>query len=406
MKGKFKLISLINFRRAVFFALLYILFSNYAIAQQGGKSVMMYNETKPGSEESSIGNAFEQALIKGLQEKYPCVDWMNESVLKDALERLRQKELLTGELDQKALTELGNQIGADYIIIVKVTTLPSGQVVVSAGVLDNRKGAQRIADRLETGSSGDSAYDVARKVADQILADMATPFRGQCETRWTGTITYIEKTFKNKTENRDLTSIEKIQVTNTEDFERRLEVTLMPIAKGSKTNFFTNGNTTMTMSRVVRKFKNHTEAIVIETGEETCRQRGANPYRKKYRSEDKKIIDEQGENTETLPVEITVYTDTGKFRVRFPTPAIHIKRTEEHIGVRDFCVPQPFNEPKSSEREETSSYFDFDGTFDLKNPDVLMGKQITGTIETRQYTIEWNLRLVNPNKKKTPSQKN
>ncbi len=369
-------------------------------AQTSGKSIMIYNQTKPGSEESAVGNAFEQALIKGLQEKYPCVDWMNEQVMRDAIQKLREKEALTGELDQAALAEIGNQVGADFIIVVKVTTLPNGQTVVSAGVLDFNKGGKRVADRLETAASGDSAYDAARKVADQILADMATPFRGQCEARWTGTITYIEKTFKNKTENRDLTSINKINVTNSEDFERRIEVTLQPIAKGSKTNFFTNGNTTMTMSRITRNFKNHVESNVTETGEQTCRQRGANPIRKQFRSEDKKIIDEQGENTETLPVEITVFTDTGRFRIRMPTPAIHIKKTEEHSGVRDFCVPQPFNEPKSSERDDDSSYFDFDGTFDLQNPDVLVGKKVTGTLETRQYTIEWNLKFVQPDKKK------
>src|SRR5690349_21787256 len=89
-----------------------------ATAQTSGKSIMIYNETKPGSEESSIGNAFEQALIKGLQEKYPCVDWMNEQVMRDAIQKLREKEALTGELDQKALAEIGDQVGADFIIVV------------------------------------------------------------------------------------------------------------------------------------------------------------------------------------------------------------------------------------------------------------------------------------------------
>lgn len=373
--------------------------ASVVFAQTSGNSVMIYNETKPGSEESSVGNAFEQAFIKGLQEKYPCVDWMNEQVMRDAIQKLREKEVATGELDQTALAEIGNQVGADFIIVVKVTTLPNGQTVVSAAVLDFNKGGKRVADRVESAANG-SAYEAARRVAGQILADMATPFRGQCEAHWTGTITYIEKTFKNKNENRDLTVIEKVNVMSSEDYERRLEVTLQPIAKGSKTNFFTNGNTTMTMSRVTRKFKNRVEQNVTETGEEACRQRGANPIRKKYRSEDKKIIDEQGENTATLPVEITIFTDTGRFRVKMPTPALHIKRTEEHSGVRDFCVPQPFNEPKSSERDETSSFFDFDGTFDLKTPDILVGKKVTGTIETRQYTIEWNLKLVQPDKKK------
>lgn len=371
-----------------------------AFAQSSGNSVMIYNETKPGSEESAVGNAFEQAFIKGLQEKYPCVDWMNEQVLKDALQRLREQETLTGKLDQKALEELGNSVGADFIIVVKVSTLPNGQFVVSASVHDFKKGAQRVADRLETAASGEDAYTAARKVADQILADMATPFRGECEAHWTGTITYIEKTFKNSNENRDYTIIEKVNVTHTEDYERRLEVTLQPIAKGSKTNFFTNGMTTMTMSRVTRKYKNRVETNVIETGEEACRQRGTNPFRKKYRSEDTKIIDEQGANTEILPVEITILTDRRTFEVKMPTPAIHVKYSAEHFGVRDFCTPQPFNEPQSSEKDESSSYFYFDGMFDLKTPDVLIGKKVTGTLETRQYTIEWNLKLVQPNKKK------
>jgi hypothetical protein len=369
-------------------------------AQTSGKSIMIYNEAKPGTEESSVGNAFEQALIKGLQEKYPCVDWMNEQVMRDAIQKLREKELLTGELDQAALAEIGSQIGADFIVVVRVYTMPNGQTVVSARVIDFKKGGATVSDRIEQASSGDDAYAAARRVADQLLADMATPFRGQCEARWTGTITYIEKTLINKNENRDLTIIEKVNVVHTEDFERRLEVTLQPIAKGSKTNFFDNGNTSMTMSRVFRKYSNRVETLITETGEEPCRQRGANPFRKKYKSENHRIEEEQGQNTETLPVEITVYTDTGRFRVRMPTPALHIKKTEEHFGVRDFCVPQPFNEPKSSESDESASYFDFDGTYDPANPDTLVGKTVTGSLEKRQYTIEWNLRRIDPNKKK------
>src|SRR6476646_6185365 len=37
-----------------------------ALAQSGGSSVMIYNKAKPGTEDNSVGNAFEQALIKGL----------------------------------------------------------------------------------------------------------------------------------------------------------------------------------------------------------------------------------------------------------------------------------------------------------------------------------------------------
>jgi hypothetical protein len=368
-------------------------------AQSSGNSVMIYNKAKPGTEESSVGNAFEQALIKGLEEKYPCVDWMNEQVLFDAIQKLREKEALTGELDEKALAELGKSVGANFIIIVRVYTMPNGQTVVSVRVIDGKSGST-VADRIESSAGGDSAYTAAQKVAQQILQDMATPFRGQCEARWTGTITYTQKTLKNKNENRDLTVIEKVNVTYSEEYEHRVEVVLQPAAKGSKTNFFTNGQQSMTMSRVFRKFYYHVEQNVTETGEEACRRRGANPYRKQYKSTDKKVIDEQGENTETLPVEITVYTDTGRFVVKVPTPAIHLKKTEEHSGVRDFCEPQPFNEPKSSERDDTSSFFDFEGQIDPKKPDVLIGKKVTGTLETRQYTIEWNLRLISPKKKK------
>jgi hypothetical protein len=153
------------------------------------------------------------------------------------------------------------------------------------------------------------------------------------------------------------------------------------------------------MSRVYRKFKHHYERRTTETGEEACRQRGANPYRKQFTSIDKKIIDENGENTETLPVEITVFRDTHRFTAKVATPGLTIKRTEEWSGVRDFCVPQPFNEPKSSDKSDTPSFFSFEGQVDPKNPDVLVGKTVAGTLETRQYITTWNLHLVRPTKK-------
>jgi hypothetical protein len=85
------------------FYLLFILLAIFAggvsaSLAQSGKSIMIYNEAKPGTQESSVGNAFEQALISGLQEKYPCVDWMNEQAMRDAIQKLREKEILTGEL--------------------------------------------------------------------------------------------------------------------------------------------------------------------------------------------------------------------------------------------------------------------------------------------------------------------
>lgn len=366
---------------------------------QGGNSVMIYNRAKPDTEENSVGNAFEQAFIKGLEDKYPCVDWMNEKTLSDAIQRLREQEALTGELDENALAELGKSVNATYIIIVRVFTLPNGQTVVSARVIDG-KGAGMVADRIENSAGGDSSYSAAQSVAQKILQDLAGAFRGQCDAHWTGTITYIQKTLKEKNENRDLTKINKINVTYSENYEQKIEVALQPMTKGSKTFFFDNGYESMAMSRVSRKYSYRVEQNVTETGEEVCRQRGANPYRKQFTSTDKKIIDEQGQNTETLPVEITIYTDTGRFRIKVATPELFLKKTESHNGVRDFCEPQPFSESKSAERTDTSSFFDFEGQVDSKNPNVLVGEKVTGTLETRQYRIIWNLRFIQPKKKR------
>src|SRR6185369_17164570 len=57
------------------FIILFVFFVSGAtavLAQGSGSSVMIYNKAKTGTEDNSVGEAFEQALIKGLEEKYPC----------------------------------------------------------------------------------------------------------------------------------------------------------------------------------------------------------------------------------------------------------------------------------------------------------------------------------------------
>lgn len=386
-------------KRALFLVIFAFFVGNLFINQaQSGSSVMIYNRARSGTEESSIGNAFEQAFIKNLEEKFPCVDWMNEQTLFDEIQKLREKEALTGELDEKTLAALGESVNAAYIVVVRVYTLPNGQTVVSARVISG-KNAGTVADQLAQSDGGDAAYNSARSVAQKLLQDLAAKLRGECDAHWTGTITYIQKTFKEKRETREMTKINKIEVYNLENYEQKLEVVLQPMAQGSKTNFFDNGNESMIMSRISRRFATRTEQSVTETGEQTCRQRGTNPIRKPFESTDVKIIGEQGAASEALPVSITIFNDTKKFRIKMPTPEVTVKKTEDHNGVRDFCTPQPFNEQKTANRTEIASYFDFDGQFDPKNPDLIQGEKTTGTLETRQYTITWNLRMVRPKKK-------
>jgi len=378
-----------------FLFVLLIVGASPALSQVGGSSVMIYNQAKPGSEDNSVGSALEQALIKGLEDKYPCVDWMSDQTLADAIQKLREQELKTGELDEKALAELGKSVGATYIIIVRVITMPNGQTMVSARVIDG-KGASMVADQMEQATGNDAAYKAAQSVAQKLLQDLAGKFRGECDAHWTGTITYSQKTERE----RDETGLDKSHYTLSEKYDQTVEVTLQPMAKGGKVNFFTNGFESMTMSRVSRKHNNHYESNLIEVGSEACRQRGANPYRKQYKSTSRKIVDERGEKTETLPVSITVYTDTGRYRVKVATPELFIKKTETNDQLRDFCVPQTDHEDKPSERTELSSYFDFDGQVDPKNPNVLTGKHVVGELNTRQGMITWNLRLMQPKKKK------
>jgi hypothetical protein len=369
------------------------------LAQAGGSSVMIYNKAKPGTEDSSVGNALEQAFIKGLEDKYPCVDWMNEKTLADAIQRLREQELLTGELDEKALADLGKSVGATYIIIVRVITMPNGQTMVSARVIDG-KGASMVADQMEQATGTDATYKAAQSVAQKLLQDLASKFGNECDAHWTGTITYSEKTLIEKEENKNNTVIEKVHSTSSEKYDHTVEVTLQSMAKGGKVYFYTSGFDSMTLSRVSRRHLEHIETNIIETGEEPCRERGKPTYRKQYKSTYKRIFDEQGENTQTLPVEIQVNVTTGRARIKVPTPELLLKKKESIDEVRDFCPPQTSSQDKPGERTDIASFFDFDAPVDPKNPNILTGRQVTGTLDMRQRTIIWNLRLVQPKKKR------
>jgi len=380
-----------------------VLFSGAAVvfAQVGGSSVMIYNKAKPGTEDSSVGNEFEQALIGGLEDKYPCVDWMSDKALADAIQKLREQEAQTGELDEKALAELGNSVGATYIIIVRVFTMPNGQTTVSARVIDG-KGASTVADQMAQ-SASDSAYGAARSVAQKILQDLAGKLRGECDAHWTGTITYSQRTDKQKDGEVVFGGQEKHRFTSVEKYDHTVEVTLQPMAKGGKMNFFVNGYESMTMSRVSRKFLDYNESKGTKTGVMNCRPHLARSYRKEYQSTYTQTIDQQGEKTETLPVVITIYKDTGKFDIKLPTPEVLIRRKDFAEEFRDDCEPRPSApETKSSERTDPAGLVRLDGQIDPKNPDVLAGERITGTLDTRQYVYRWSLRLVQP-KKKRPS---
>ena len=187
--------------------LLLLFLAAAAIAQNKGDSVFAFNAAKPNTEDQAAANyALNQFLI-GMMNQYPCVDQLSDSDLAALIGLERMKELLGAEregqtLDER-LKEIAGAVGARYAISFTATTLPNGQMIISAVMFDTQTG-KMIANRLEQSGSGKNKLDTAASVAKSLLQDLSNILKNKCEPHWTGTISYIWKKEKQK---HDTTSV-------------------------------------------------------------------------------------------------------------------------------------------------------------------------------------------------------
>ena len=365
-------------------------------AQNKGSSIMAYAGGNDGTSRS-IAEAIRDDIEIGLLKQFPCVDQMDDDVAAALVGMARWKQLLTGELDEKQLSEIGGAIGARYVMTVRSTSMPNGSTYTKVTVIDSET-ARIVASRDSPLAKIGDAVNAAKALVGQVLGDLANILKGRCDKHWVGTISYSKRKDISKSESHvgsssgQLIPNIKITVSTAEILDDSADITLQAMALGS------SGDSTK--AQVVQRYHYLKEVVTSETGTTTCREPGRNPYRKEVTGDSKEIRAEDGQNILKVSVNISV-SPNGEYRIKvYKIDPVPTKGKFETSGNLMGCTPNPF----SSIRETTGvggvGYLDLEGTVDPKKPGELNGKLVKGDLVKGQETWTWNLRLVDPKSKK------
>ncbi|MBK7704407.1 MAG: hypothetical protein IPJ30_01200 [Acidobacteria bacterium] len=376
--------------------LIIAVFACNLLAQNSGSSVMAYSQGAGGSDAEAISRLVRDQILIGL-EKYPCVDQMDENTLGALIGWQRMRDLLGAEANEQKLKELGEAVGARYVIVVKSVNLPTGTVYTNVVVLDTVTG-KMVANRENQSTPNDGSKN-GDALAALVLQDLSNLFKGKCDPHWTGTISYSTRQKEEKTASGDawggsvgvMEKNAKFTMTTLNELDDTVEAVLRAMTDGVEGQ--------KTMARVAHRYAKRWERNEKQTSEMLCRPRGKPSYLKSTNSNSREFITENGENTQTLPVSIVVFPD-GQYKITVRYPGLTTTQNAGKQGVRDGCEPRPFDESNPGEGTRLpNGYFEIEGKADPKNPNELFGKTVTGNLATKQLTIVWKLKLVTPKKK-------
>ena len=368
--------------------LLVTLFTVAAFAQGTGDSVVIINTTAAEGPAREVAHWVESKINAGLLNQFPCVDFASTEDIATILGHERMKELLGGEeTSEEQWKNLAGAMGARYMVVVSVTILPNGQTIVSVKLLDT-KTATTIADEMETGADAESALQNAESVAGKLMQTFGNIFKNKCETHWTGTINYTHLIQTSKTENHQTSS-----ETTSKNLSATANIVLQPMTLGFSSKY-------STQARVTQNYDYLDEYSWKQTTEIPCREPGRNTYYKKVSGDYKNTRTEKGTSTQIVSVFITIFED-GRYVISIGKlkPLITKVRLEKS-GTPPACRPAPISTINENEGLKEFVYIDIKGQVDPKNPNFLTGTKIVGDLEGGQSTWTWNLRLVNPPKKK------
>lgn len=367
-----------------------------AAAQTKNESVFAFNTAPPNTEDRAAADyAINQFLI-GLMEQYPCVDTLKDSEAAALVGLERWKDLLGAARDDQAreerLREIAGAIGARYPVAFKATTLPNGQMIISAVVFDGRTG-QMIANRLEQSGGGKDPLQTAEAVAKSILQDLSAALKGRCDVHWTGNIAYTRLIrMSTQTEKSGAGRSMQTSETKTINLTATVNIVLQPMTLGSS-------GKSGSQARVAQNYRFVEEFIEKYTTEIPCREPGRNTYYKKVSGDT--TITKTGNGSETYVVNVSIRLDAdGKYTVQAAGRTIKVKGTVVRKGTEAGCQPMSFSSTAETENPQGFYNIDLKGQVDPNNPSVLSGKTIKGDLETGQETWTWSLRLVDPNRKK------
>lgn len=367
------------------------LFAACTFGQGTGNSVFIINQTTTNNAAGVVADYLGGEIGEALQNQYPCVDYSSPENVKAVLDAMRDKQLLTGELSQEQLAAIGGAIGARYVVLVSVTVLPNGQTILTARLLDTKTGST-IANESETAENAEAAFENAESITKKLMQHFAKIFKNRCEAHWTGSINFTKVIqVSEKTEKAGPKS--QINETKSKNLSATASILLQPMILGFSGKF-------ATQARVTQNYRFIDEFGWNQTAEIPCREPGRNTYYKKVSGDFKNTRTETGSGADVVSVFVTIFED-GRYSIYASgfKPVKTAVKTEIVSNPPD-CRPNPTSKVSENEDSKSFVYIDLKGQIDPKNPNHLTGKKVEGDIETGQQTWTWNLRLVNPNKKK------
>jgi hypothetical protein len=138
----------------------------------------------PTLRETAYLEFFEAEITKILFKVYPCATVSLRSAFLAALELERKRELL-GVADDNALTYLGQSLGCDYLISIKVA-VQNGNVNLIA-ICINTRNEKTLSRTTKIAAEGDSGLDAAEEAAKDLIDGLKNyeicPFTGPVKVR-------------------------------------------------------------------------------------------------------------------------------------------------------------------------------------------------------------------------------
>lgn len=381
----------LRFLRACKVILPVLIFAAAGLAQGSGDSVFIINQTNTNNSAGVVADYVAGEIGEGLQNQYPCVDYSSPEDVKAVLDAARDKQLLTGDLSQEQLAAIAGAIGARYVVLVSATVLPNGQTIVTARLLDTKTGST-IANESETAANAEAAFGNAESVAKKILQSFSKIFKNRCEPHWTGSISFAQL-MQTTTKAEKTGAKSQSTETKSKNVSATASIALQPMTLGFS-------GTYSTQARATQSYRYVDEFSTTQIAEIPCREPGRNTFNKKVSGDFKNIRTETGSGADVITIFIQS-AENGNYRIYAGgSKPIKTQVKIEKSGTPADCRPVPFS--SSTENQDTKNFIfiDLKGQVDPKNPDVLTGKIVEGDLETGQKTWTWNLRLVNPNKKR------
>lgn len=353
-------------------------------AQSKGNSIVIHDNTSQANGGENATSNLRSEIESALQREKPCVDTMDDQDIRDVLQSEREKNLLEGGDPQQVLTDIGNLMGASYVMSVSAMPGVGGTTSYTVVVMDPQT-AKTIA--RQTGTD-------AKQIADNIVRQMGSNLADNCKPHWVGTVKY-EFTWNETKQSTDegaahaSTRNTKRTKTDTYSAKNSIVATMMPPKSGS------DASASKTMARVWMRSSIVSEKKHETIGEVRCRLPGRNPFWGGYNVNYSETVTQVGGGADTLPIYVAIDND-GFYKITVLSPSgtllmkVETNRTESSCGDNK----PPINDAQSSpEQKIDASSFTVEGKTDAKNRDSLAGSK---TMPDGKTKISWSLRLVKP----------